>query len=65
MNRFTFKARVNGTAIDDMTESGGAPTLEQRGAFVRPLDAGLRDRIQALVGDVDVNLDEALSPDDE
>jgi antitoxin PrlF len=31
----------------------------------RALDAGLRDRIQALVADVDVNLDEALSPDDE
>jgi antitoxin PrlF len=31
----------------------------------RALDAGLRERIQALVGDVEVNLDEPLSPDDE
>jgi len=31
----------------------------------RALDAGLRDRIQALVGDVEVNLDDALLPDDE
>lgn len=32
---------------------------------VRAIDQGLYDRIRALVGDVDVNLDEPLSPDDE
>ena len=29
------------------------------------LDGVLRDRLKALVGDVDINLDEPLSPDDE
>jgi len=28
-------------------------------------DGGLRDRLQTLVGDVDVDLEEALSPNDE
>jgi antitoxin PrlF len=32
---------------------------------VRAIDTGLRDRIQALVGHIDIDLSEPLSPDDE
>jgi antitoxin PrlF len=32
---------------------------------LRAFDGGLRDRLQTLVGDVDVDLDAPLSPDDE
>jgi antitoxin PrlF len=32
---------------------------------IRAFDGALNDRIQALVGDMDVDLDEPLSPDDE
>jgi antitoxin PrlF len=32
---------------------------------LRAFDGALHDRLKTLVGDVDVDLDEALSPDDE
>lgn len=32
---------------------------------LQAFDGGLRDRLEALVGDVDVDLDEPLSPDEE
>lgn len=34
-------------------------------AQLKAFDGGLRDRLQALVGDIEVDLDASLSPDDE
>jgi len=42
-----------------------ARDLERHPEQVRALDASLRARVEALVGHVDVDLDEPLSPDDE
>ncbi|MFZ3035441.1 MAG: type II toxin-antitoxin system PrlF family antitoxin [Parvibaculum sp.] len=39
--------------------------IKSHPARLQAFDGGLRDRLAALVGDIDVDLDAALSPDDE
>ena len=40
-----------------------AKDIEEHPERLRPVDAGLLQRIDALVGDIDVDLDEPLPPD--
>lgn len=58
------RADENDPALDaflDFIEADIKAHPERLGAF----DGGLHSRLKALVGDVDVDLDEPLSPDDE
>lgn len=42
-----------------------ANDIAQHPGRLRPIDVALRDRLQALVGHIEVNLDEPLDPADE
>jgi len=77
-DKLRYELRPDGSVVMTRAERAGEedPILEQFLEFMardltshperlRTIDPGLRDRIQALVGKVDVDLDAALSPDDE
>ena len=76
-DRICFALDENGRVYIEPVRAGGTdPAL---GAFLdlieadikshperlKAFDGGLRDRLSALVGDMDVDLDAPLSPDDE
>ncbi len=77
-DKLRYEVRADGSVVMTRAEQADEedPVLEQFLEFMardltshperlRTIDQGLRGRIQALVGNVDVDLDAPLSPDDE